>query len=127
MKSKLALASLAMIAILIGVSASPSLFSPSLSSGVAFAQNDNGAPEKGAVQEKAAPKKDAQKKAVQKTEPKKSDTQHKDSQKRSAQKTEPPKANPPKSKRRWFQFSLRTLAVLTLLLGFGTATWIVPI
>jgi predicted acylesterase/phospholipase RssA len=93
-KSKLALASLAMIAILIGVSASPSLFSPSLSSGVAFAQNDNGAPEKGAVQEKAAPKKDAQKKAVQKTEPKKSDTQHKESQKRSAQKTEPPKATP---------------------------------
>jgi len=93
-KSKLALASLAMIAVLIGVSASPSLFSPSLSSGVAFAQNDNGAPEKGAVQEKAAPKKDAQKKAVQKTEPKKSDTQHKDSQKRSAQKTEPPKATP---------------------------------
>ncbi|HLQ92856.1 MAG TPA: patatin-like phospholipase family protein [Xanthobacteraceae bacterium] len=94
MKSKLALASLAMIAILIGVSASPSLFSPSLSSGVAFAQNDNGAPEKGAVQEKAAPKKDAQKKAVQKTEPKKSDTQHKDSQKRSAQKSEPHKATP---------------------------------
>jgi len=93
-KSKLALASLAMIAILIGVSASPSLFSPSLSSGVAFAQNDNGAPEKGAVQEKAAPKKDAQKKAVQKTEPKKSDTQHKDSQKRSAQKSEPHKATP---------------------------------
>src|SRR6267154_1061662 len=93
-KSNLALASLAMIAILIGVSASPSLFSPSLGSGVAFAQNDNGAPEKGAVQEKAAPKKDAQKKAVQKTEPKKSDTQHKDSQKRSAQKSEPHKATP---------------------------------
>src|SRR6267154_1268393 len=93
-KSNLALASLAMIAILIGVSASPSLFSPSLGSGVAFAQNDKGAPEKGAVQEKAAPKKDAQKKAVQKTEPKKSDTQHKDSQKRSAQKTEPHKATP---------------------------------
>jgi hypothetical protein len=36
-------------------------------------------------------------------------------------------AEPPKRNRRWFQFSLRTLTVLTLLLGFGTATWIVPI
>src|SRR6266567_4333266 len=98
-KSKLALASLAMIAILIGVSASPSLFSPSLSSGVAFAQNDKGATEKGAVQEKAAPKKDAQKKAVQKIEPKKSDTQNKDSQKRTAQKNEPPKATPQTAQR----------------------------
>jgi hypothetical protein len=40
---------------------------------------------------------------------------------------EPPKAEPPKRKRRWFQFSLRSLMALTLLLGFGTATWIVPI
>jgi hypothetical protein len=38
-----------------------------------------------------------------------------------------PKVDPPKRKRRWFQFSLRTLMVLTLLLGFGMATWIVAI
>ena len=41
--------------------------------------------------------------------------------------TEPPKAEPPKRKRRWFQFSLRTLLGLTLLVGLGMATWIVPI
>src|SRR6266567_2063752 len=89
-KSKLALASLAMIAILIGVSASPSLFSPSLSSGVAFAQNDKGAPEKGAVQEKAAPKKDAQKKPVQKKEPPKEEPKNKEVLKKDASKKEAP-------------------------------------
>ena len=41
--------------------------------------------------------------------------------------TEPPNALPPKRKRRWFQFSLRTLMMLTLALGLGMATWIVPI
>jgi Leucine-rich repeat (LRR) protein len=41
--------------------------------------------------------------------------------------TEPPKAEPPKRKRRWFQFSLRTLMMLTLLVGLGMAIWIVPI
>jgi Leucine-rich repeat (LRR) protein len=41
--------------------------------------------------------------------------------------TEPPNAEPPKRKRRWFQFSLRSLMMLTLLVGLGMATWIVPI
>jgi hypothetical protein len=30
---------------------------------------------------------------------------------------EPPKADPPKRKRRWFQFSLRTLFVVTTIVG----------
>ena len=42
-------------------------------------------------------------------------------------KAEPPNADPPKRKRRWFQFSLRTLLMLALLVGLGMATWIVPI
>ncbi len=29
--------------------------------------------------------------------------------------TEPPKAEPPKRKRRWYQFNLRTLMIVTLL------------
>ena len=33
--------------------------------------------------------------------------------------SEPPKADPPKGKRRWFQFSLRTLLVVVLLAGVG--------
>jgi hypothetical protein len=34
--------------------------------------------------------------------------------------TEPPKADPPKRKRRWFQFSLRTLMIGVALFGvFG--------
>ena len=31
--------------------------------------------------------------------------------------TEPPKADPPKRKRRWFQFSLRSLLILVTLLA----------
>jgi hypothetical protein len=31
--------------------------------------------------------------------------------------TEPPKADPPKRKRRWFQFSLRTLFVIVTILA----------
>jgi hypothetical protein len=41
--------------------------------------------------------------------------------------SEPSNADPPKRKRRWFQFSLRTLMILTLLIGIGMAIWIVPI
>jgi hypothetical protein len=33
----------------------------------------------------------------------------------------------PKRKRRWFQFSLRALMILTLLVGMGMAVWIVPL
>ena len=33
--------------------------------------------------------------------------------------TEPPKAAPPKRKRRWFQFSLRTLMMAMLLVAVG--------
>jgi hypothetical protein len=40
---------------------------------------------------------------------------------------EPPEFEPPKRKRHWFQFSLRTLMILTLLIGIGMAIWIVPI
>ena len=35
---------------------------------------------------------------------------------------EPPKADPPKRKRRWFQFSLRTLLLSTVILG-AVAGW----
>jgi hypothetical protein len=45
----------------------------------------------------------------------------------SAMQTDPPKADPPKRKRRWFQFSLRSLMILMLLVGIGMAIWIVPI
>jgi Leucine-rich repeat (LRR) protein len=44
-----------------------------------------------------------------------------------AMEAEPPKADRPKRKRRWFQFSLRSLLLLTLLVGIGMAIWIVPI
>ena len=39
--------------------------------------------------------------------------------------TEPPKAEPPKRKRRWFQFSLRTLMIVVTLLAvpFGYVGW----
>src|SRR5437660_677517 len=40
--------------------------------------------------------------------------------------TEPPKADPPKRKRRWFQFSLRSLMALMLLAGIGM-TWLVAL
>ena len=36
---------------------------------------------------------------------------------------EPPKADPPKCKRRWFQFSLRSLMIFTLVCAAGSA-WI---
>jgi hypothetical protein len=36
---------------------------------------------------------------------------------------EPPKADPPKPKRRWFQFSLRTLLILTVACAVGAA-WV---
>lgn len=39
---------------------------------------------------------------------------------------EPPKAESPKRKRRWFQFRLRSLMLLTFLVAVGMATWIVP-
>ena len=35
--------------------------------------------------------------------------------------TEPPKADPPKRKRRWFQFSLRTLLIFTLICAIPCA------
>ena len=38
--------------------------------------------------------------------------------------TEPPKADPPKRKRRWFQFSLRSLLIFTLICAVGCA-WVV--
>ena len=41
--------------------------------------------------------------------------------------TESPKAEPPKRKRRWIQFSLRSLMMLTLVVGLGMATWLVPL
>jgi hypothetical protein len=37
--------------------------------------------------------------------------------------TEPPKADPPKRKRRWFQFSVRTLMIFVTLIA--TAAWVV--
>ena len=37
--------------------------------------------------------------------------------------TEPPKADPPKHKRRWFQFSLRTLLIFTLICAVGSV-WV---
>jgi hypothetical protein len=40
-----------------------------------------------------------------------------------AVKTEPSKAAPPKRKRRWFQFSLRTLLVFTVVCAIGSA-WV---
>jgi Leucine Rich repeat len=43
-----------------------------------------------------------------------------------AMEAEPPQADPPKRKRRWFQFSLRTLMILTLLVCVGMATWVIP-
>jgi Leucine Rich repeat len=36
---------------------------------------------------------------------------------------EPPKADPPKRKRRWFQFSMRTLLIFTLICAIGSA-WV---
>jgi hypothetical protein len=41
--------------------------------------------------------------------------------------TEPPKADSPKRKRRWFQFSLRTLMIVVTLVAVlcGTVTWII--
>jgi hypothetical protein len=44
-----------------------------------------------------------------------------------AMKTDSPKADSPKRKRRWLQFSLRTLMIAVLVVGIGMATWIVPI
>jgi hypothetical protein len=44
-----------------------------------------------------------------------------------AMEAEPPKADPPKRKLRWFQFSLRSLLVMTLIVGLVMTTWIVPI
>jgi hypothetical protein len=41
-----------------------------------------------------------------------------------AMEAEPPKSDPPKRKRRWFQFRLRTLFVLTLITGVAM-TWLV--
>jgi hypothetical protein len=42
-----------------------------------------------------------------------------------AMETEPPKADPPKRKRRWFQFSLRTLMIVVTLLAIpcGYVGW----
>jgi Leucine Rich repeat len=37
-----------------------------------------------------------------------------------AMQTEPPKADPPKRKRRWFQFSLRTLMIFTVVVAVGS-------
>jgi hypothetical protein len=37
--------------------------------------------------------------------------------------TDPPKADSPKRKRRWFQFSLRALLILTLICVVGSA-WV---
>jgi hypothetical protein len=37
-----------------------------------------------------------------------------------AMQSEPPKAEPPKRKRRWFQFSLRTLMIFTLICAVGS-------
>jgi hypothetical protein len=34
-----------------------------------------------------------------------------------AMRTEPPKADPPKRKRRWFQFSLRSVMIVTAVFG----------
>jgi hypothetical protein len=44
-----------------------------------------------------------------------------------AMQTEPPDVEPPKRKRRWFQFSLRTLMIGVTLLAFlsAAATWVV--
>jgi hypothetical protein len=39
---------------------------------------------------------------------------------------EPTKAKPPKRRRRWFQFSLRTLMLMMLLVGVGM-TWLVAL
>ena len=44
----------------------------------------------------------------------------------SAMETEPSKADPPKGKRRWFQYSLRTLLIFTLLFAIASA-WLVRI
>ncbi len=41
--------------------------------------------------------------------------------------TEPSKADPPKRKRRWLQFSLRSLLLAVLIVAIGMAAWIVPI
>jgi hypothetical protein len=38
-----------------------------------------------------------------------------------AMQTEPPKADPPKRKRRWFQFSLRSLLIFTLICAIASA------
>ena len=35
--------------------------------------------------------------------------------------TEPSKADPPKHKRRWYQFSLRTLLIFTVICAIGCA------
>ena len=37
--------------------------------------------------------------------------------------TESPKAEPPKRKRRWYQFSLRTLLIFTVVCAIGSA-WV---
>jgi hypothetical protein len=37
--------------------------------------------------------------------------------------TEPPKADPPKRKRRWFQFSLRSLMIFTAICAIGSV-WV---
>jgi hypothetical protein len=37
--------------------------------------------------------------------------------------TEPPKADPPRRKRRWFQFSLRSLLIVVTLLAVNAALW----
>jgi cell division protein FtsB len=44
-----------------------------------------------------------------------------------AMQAEPPQADPPKRKRRWFQFSLRTLLILVTLLAVLSAavTWVI--
>jgi Leucine rich repeat len=39
--------------------------------------------------------------------------------------TDPPNAEPPQRKRRWFQFSLRTLMIFTTVVAVGAA-WLVP-
>ena len=91
MKSNRVLASLAAIALVVGVIGAPSLLSPSRHSGVAFAQGDKKVAEKEATQQKDIPKKAAQKKTVQK------DTPKSDPKRAEAAKKDPPKKEAPKT------------------------------